>query len=223
MSDLAIKLQNIGKKYVVYHEKPTLVENILFRKKKEEFWALRNINLIIKKGEILGIIGPNGSGKTTLLEIIAGITTPTKGHVQRYGKVVSLIELGAGFQPDLTGEENIFLNGMLIGLSKSEIKTKFHNIISFADLGKFIDAPMYTYSEGMKLRLGFSLVIHSQPDVLILDEGYHLGDKQFHKKSKNAFQTLARQGLTIIIASHWHQFLKTNCSRIISLENGRLK
>src|SRR3989304_6408892 len=170
MNDIAVKLTAVSKKYIVHHEKPTLVENILSRGKNEEFWALKDINLTIQKGEKVGIIGPNGSGKTTLLEIIAGITSSTKGKVATYGKLVSLIELEAGFHPELTGEENIFLNGLLVGMPKEEVRTKFKDIVSFADIGRFIDAPFYTYSEGMKLRLGFSILAHTSPDIVLLDE-----------------------------------------------------
>lgn len=223
MSNTAVRLLNISKQYVVRHEKPTLIENILRRKTEEKFWALKDITLTIKRGEKVGIIGPNGSGKTTLLKIIAAITVPTTGVVQTHGKVASLIELAAGFQPDLTGEENIILNGLLIGMSKDEIKTKTKNVINFANIGTFIDAPFYTYSSGMALRLGFSIAIHADPDILVLDENLAVGDQDFKKKSLSKIKEFFSQGKTIILVSQHLDFIKTNCKRVIWLERGKLK
>ncbi len=223
MNNFAVKLTNVSKKYTLHHEKPTLMENILHRGYNEEFWALKGINLEIKKGERVGILGPNGSGKTTLLEIIAGITTPTEGRVSTVDKLVSLIELEAGFHPDLTGEENIFLNGLLLGMSKDEIRSKLKKIISFADIGQFIDAPMYTFSEGMKLRLGFSVVVHTSPETLVLDEILTIGDRNFRQKSFKKIQEFFSAGKTIIIVSHNLEFLRSSCKRVVWLERGRIK
>lgn len=222
MSTLAVRLNHVSKKYLLRHEKPTLVENVLQRKSSEEFWAINDLSLNIRKGEKLGIIGPNGSGKTTLLKIIAGITAPTKGEVQVNGKVVSLIELSAGFQPDLTGEENILLNGLLIGMSKDEISNKMKNIVEFADIGQFIDAPFYTYSAGMALRLGFSIAIHSDPNILLLDENLAIGDQDFQKKSQKKMRQFFRENKTIILVSHWLDFIKKNCNSIVLLKNGSI-
>ena len=221
--NVSIKIEGVSKKYTLHHEKPTLVENISKRGHKEEFWALKDINLEIKKGERVGIVGPNGSGKTTLLEIIAGITSPTGGKVHTNGKLVSLIELSAGFHPELTGEENIYLNGMLIGMSKKEISSKLKKIISFADIGQFIDAPFYTYSEGMKLRLGFSVVAHTNPDIVLLDENMAVGDQEFRKKSYKKIRMFINQGKTVIIVSHFMDFVKANCDRALWLEKGNIK
>lgn len=221
--NVSIKIKGVSKKYTLNHEKPTLVENISNRGRKEEFWALKNINLEIKKGERIGIIGPNGSGKTTLLEIIAGITTPTKGKIITGGsKIVSLIELEAGFHPELTGEENIFLNGMLIGMSKSEIDSKKGSIIKFSGVGKFIDSPLFSYSTGLVLRLGFSIAIHSDPDILILDENIHIGDKEFGIATYKKMRQLLSRRKTVIVASHDLNFIKNNCDRVIWLKNGVL-
>lgn len=222
MKNIAVKLTNISKKYTLRHEKPTLVENIFRTKKPEQFWALKNINISVKKGEKLGIIGPNGSGKTTLLKIISGITAPTFGTVTTNEKIVSLIELGAGFQPELTGEENILLNGMLIGMSKREIKSKIHDIIDFADIGHFIDVPFYTYSAGMALRLGFSIAAYSDPDVLILDENMSLGDQEFFAKSQIKLNKFFKQKKTVIIVSHIMQLIKKYCSQVILIQNGKI-
>ena len=222
MDNLAIRLSGVSKKYTLHHEKPTLIENILSRKNDEEFWALKNINLEIKKGEKLGIIGPNGSGKTTLLEIIAGITIPTKGKVVTKGKIVSLIELQAGFHPELTGEENIFLNGMLIGMSKSEIAEKKDSIIDFSGIGKFIDSPLFSYSSGMALRLGFSIAIHSDPDILLLDENIHVGDREFTLKSKRKLRELTENGITFVLVSQWMEFISEYCKKGVVLSGGEL-
>jgi ABC-type polysaccharide/polyol phosphate transport system ATPase subunit len=222
MSKTAVSLINVSKKYVIHHEKPTLAENIFASRKKEEFFALKNINLAINMGERLGIVGPNGSGKTTLLEIIGSITTPSSGKVVTNGKTVSLIELGAGFHPDLTGEENIYVNGLLLGMSKDEIRSKFDQIISFADIGQFIDTPMYTYSGGMKLKLGFAIVAHANFDTLLLDEHLAVGDQEFREKSFDKIQEFVKQGKTIVIASHLLGYIKNYTTRTILLDKGRI-
>lgn len=222
MSKTAVKLHQVSKKYILHHEKPTLVENILRRRSLEEFWALKDIFLNIKKGEKLGIIGPNGSGKTTLLKIIAGITAPTTGEIKIHGKVVSLIELSAGFQPDLTGEENVMLNGLLIGMSKDEINGKMNEIVNFADIGTFIDAPFYTYSSGMALRLGFSIAVHADPDILLLDENLAIGDQNFQVKSQKKMEQFFRENKTIVLVSHWLDFIKKNCNIIVLLKDGKI-
>lgn len=217
--DIAIELKNVTKRYVLHHEKPTFAENVIRRSQKEVFTALNDINLTIYKGEKVGIIGRNGAGKTTLLKIIAGITTPNSGQVITHGKIVSLIDLEAGFHPDLTGEENIFLNGMVIGMSKQEIRDKYQEIVNFADIGQFIDAPLYTYSDGMKLRLGFSVAVHADPDILILDEGFAAGDQNFQEKSRKKYEEFFRAGKTILVVTHWMEFLERNTRRIIQIEN----
>ncbi len=216
---LAVRLTNISKHYIIHHEKPTLMERVI-NGKNEKFKALDNINLEIKKGEIVGIIGPNGSGKTTLLKIIAGITAPTKGTVKTSGRIVSLIDLEAGFHPDLTGYQNIFLNGMLLGMKRQEIKRKLNAIIKFADIKQFIDTPLFTYSGGMKLRLGFSVVAHVNPDTLLMDENFVVADQEFREKSFDKIQGFHDQGKTIIIASHYLDFLRGNCERIIWIDKG---
>lgn len=218
--EVSVQLKGITKTYIIHHEKPTFVEQLFKSGKQEKFNALDNVDLTIYKGEKVGIIGHNGSGKTTVLKIISRITSPTKGTVFTKGKVISLIELTAGFHPDLTGEENIFLNGLIIGMSRTEVKQKFNKIIEFADIGIFIDAPLYTYSEGMKLRLGFSIAVHADPDILVLDEGISTGDVKFQKKSRNKIQEFFKQGKTIIIVSHWLNFLRQNCNRFIQFKSG---
>lgn len=219
--EAAITLSHISKRYILHHEKPTFVENVL-RPAREEFWALRDISLTIPKGQNVGIIGKNGSGKTTLLKIIAGITTPSEGHVQTHGKIVSLIELTAGFHADLTGEENIVLNGMLLGMRRSEIAAKRNAIVRFAGIGRFIDAPLYTYSAGMTLRLGFAVAVHADPDILILDEGLSVGDKDFQKKSQDKIREFFRKGKTVLVVTHMLEFVRRNCNRVILLDGGHV-
>lgn len=220
MKKIAVKLDNLSKKYILHHEKPTLMET--FFKKREEFWALKNISFQVRKGDKLGIIGPNGAGKSTLLKIICGITTPTKGKVITTGRIASLIELTAGFHPDLTGEENVYINGLLLGMSRQEIKKKFKKIVAFSELQHFIDSPFYTYSGGMMLRLGFSIAIHSNPDILIVDEVLTAGDRAFQEKCqkriKDFFQTK-----TVLFVSHNLPLIKSFCTQAIWLDKGKIK
>jgi len=223
MDNIAIKLGNASKKYILHHQKPTLVENIFKLGSKEIIWALKNINLEIKRGEKIGIIGDNGSGKSTLLKIITGITTATTGKIKVNGRVVALIDLEAGFHPELTGEENIFLNGMLLGMNKQEIKKSFDKIVEFSGLGKFIDAPFYTYSNGMALRLGFSIAIYSEPDILLIDEILEVGDQEFQKKSYQKMQELFEKGKTILFISHYLSSILKLCTKTLWLDNGKIK
>ena len=218
---IAIQLDHITKRFQLHHQKPTLVERLMNRE-VEEFTALSDVNLTLYAGEKVGIIGSNGSGKTTLLKIVAGISHPTKGAVKVKGRVVSLIDLEAGFHPDLSGVENIFLNGLVIGMSKTEVRQKLKKIIAFADIGKFIDAPLHTYSDGMKLRLGFSVAVHSNPDVLILDEGFAAGDDAFQRKARKKINFFFKQKKTILIVSHWLEYLQKICPRIIWFSHGKI-
>lgn len=214
-----ISLQNISKTYTLHHEKPTFSERFFRREKKEQFMAINNISLDIYQGEKVGIIGSNGAGKTTLLKIIAGITTPTLGKAKTNGKIVSLIDLEAGFHHDLTGEENIFLNGLVIGMSRQEITKKFNKIVKFAGIGKFIDVPLYTYSEGMKLRLGFAIAVHADPDILLLDESLSVGDKDFQEKAKAKIQEFFKANKTIVLVTHELSLLRKTAKRIVWLHN----
>lgn len=221
-NEIAVQLSKVTKQYVLHHEKPTFSEKLISHQKKEIYTALSKINLTIHKGEKVGVIGPNGAGKTTLLKIISGITTPNFGKIMTNGKLVSLIDLEAGFHPDLSGIENIFLNGLVIGMNKVEILKKLDEIIDFADIGQFIDAPLYTYSQGMKLRLGFSIAVHANPEILVLDENLSVGDENFRKKSQLKINEFFLRNKTVIIASHVIDFLSENCTRIIWLNNNKL-
>jgi lipopolysaccharide transport system ATP-binding protein len=218
----AVEFQQVNKKYTFHHLKPALIDT-LKGGKKEQFWALKNVSFVIKKGEKVGLIGRNGSGKTTLLKILSGITSQSSGIVKTIGKIVSLIELDAGFHPDLTGRENIYLNGLLVGMGRQEIEQKLEKIIAFAELGSFIDSPLYTYSSGMSLRLGFSVAIHAEPDILVLDEGIAVGDEGFRKKAKQKIDDFFRQDKTVIVSSHWTGFLRQLCTKVIWLDKGEIR
>jgi ABC-2 type transport system ATP-binding protein len=217
-----ITLQNVTKHYEVRHQRPTLIENVLARKKRTSFTSIDHLNLNLYKGERVGVIGTNGSGKTTLLKLISGITSPTEGTIGVRGKVVSLIDLEAGFHPDLTGRENILLNGLTIGMSKKEIEQKSKKIIRFTDIGEFIDAPLYTYSAGMTLRLGFSVAVHAEPDILLLDESILAGDKFFQAKITEKIQSFFAKRKTVVIVSHWLEYLEASTTRIIWLQDGKI-
>lgn len=218
----SVQVTQVTKEYRLNKEKPTLIENLFRSKKRETFNALHDISFSIKQGECVGLIGANGSGKTTLLKLLAGITVPSSGSLIVQGSIVSLINISAGFHPELSGKENIYLNGLLIGLRKEEIDRNFKKIIDFADIGSFISAPFYTYSEGMKLRLGFSIGSISNPDVLLLDEALAVGDTSFQKKAKDVLNSFKKQKKTIVIASHVLPFLETFCTKIIWLHNGEI-
>lgn len=218
-SEVIINLSDVGKKYSIHHDKPTLAEDLgrlLQFKQREEYWVFRHINLQIRKGEKVGFHGVNGAGKTTLLKIIAGLTSPTEGRVRVTGKVTSLIDLAAGFHPDLSGYDNIFLSGLIIGMTKAEIMSKLSSIIAFSGLGDFITVPIAHYSSGMTLRLGFSIAIHSDPDILLLDEVMHVGDVEFQKKSSEAIKTLFDKGTTILMISQFMDYLKIHCQRVLT-------
>lgn len=220
--NISVKLSHVYKKYTIHHDKPTLMEKYV-KGKSEVFLALKDIDLEINEGERVGIIGLNGSGKTTFLKLICGISSPSRGKIVTNEKVVSLIDIGAGFHPDLTGMQNIYLNGMLLGMSKEDIKDKLKDIINFAGLGKFIDVPLFTYSDGMKLRLGFSVCIHSEPELLLVDEGITAADEQFNKKIANALDMFFKKKKTFIIATHDIGWIREHCDRIIWLESGKVK
>lgn len=222
-NDIAVSLTNISKEYVIHHEKPTLVEKFVKTtrfQRDERYLTLDRINLTVKKGERVGIVGPNGSGKTTLLKIITGITTPTSGKVETYGKVVSLIDLSAGFHHDLTGIQNIYLNGMLLGMNKKTIEERMGDIIEFADIRQFIDAPLFTYSSGMCLRLGFAVAIHADPDIIVLDENLNVGDRNFQLKSMAAIQRLFKKNVSLLLVSHIPTLIDMYCERVVEINRG---
>ena len=196
----------------------------LFRGRKalQEFWALRDISCYIKRSEVLGIIGENGSGKTTLLKLLLGITAPTKGSIRAKGRVAGLLELGAGFQGDLTGAENIYLNGLILGMKKQDIKDNFDKIVEFADIGEFIDSPVRTYSSGMYLRLGFAIAIGLDCDILLIDEVLAVGDEAFQRKCFSRIEELKDKGRTIVFVSHDLDAVRRLCQRVLIMDKGRI-
>jgi lipopolysaccharide transport system ATP-binding protein len=188
----------------------------------EEFWALRDVNLEVAQGEVLGIIGQNGAGKSTLLKILSRITEPTEGRVRLKGRTASLLEVGTGFHPELTGRENIFLNGAILGMTRAEIKTKFDAIVAFAEIDQFLDTPVKRYSSGMYVRLAFAVAAHLEPEILIVDEVLAVGDAQFQKKCLGKLQDVSRQqGRTVLFVSHNMQAVSTMTTRCLLLRNGR--
>jgi lipopolysaccharide transport system ATP-binding protein len=190
---------------------------------KEQFWALKDVSFEVRRGEIIGVIGRNGAGKTTLLKILSRITEPTSGRVEIRGRVASLLEVGTGFHPELTGRENIYLNGAILGMSRTEIDHKFEEIVNFAEVDKFLDTPIKRYSSGMYVRLAFSVAAHLEPDILLVDEVLAVGDVPFQNKCLGKMENVAKLGRTILFVSHNLAVVQRLCSRAILLENQRIK
>ena len=221
-----IILENISKIYKLYNnKKDRLKESFSLMKKKyhKDFYALDKVTLKIKKGEVIGLIGKNGAGKSTLLKIITGVLTPNEGSVKVNGKISALIELGAGFNPEYTGMENIYLYGTLMGYSKSESEKKVNDIIEFSDIGEFINQPVKTYSSGMFARLAFACAINVEPDILIVDEILSVGDLRFQLKCMKKMNEMLKGGTTVIFVSHDMNAIKMFCSRIFWINNGKIE
>jgi len=238
MSDLAIRVENLGKRYRLHGARgryKTLRESLMqsfavpFRtgQKAAEadstFWALKDVNFQLDRGDILGIIGRNGAGKSTLLKVLSRITDPTEGEVEIVGRVGSLLEVGTGFHPELTGRENIFLNGAILGMKKSEIASKFDEIVAFAETEKFLDTPVKYYSSGMYMRLAFAVAAHLEPEILIIDEVLAVGDAQFQKKCLGKVQEVGHSGRTVLFVSHNIGAIRGLCGKVVWLEQGRVK
>jgi lipopolysaccharide transport system ATP-binding protein len=190
--------------------------------KKEDFWALSNVSFSVQQGEVIGIIGRNGAGKSTLLKLLSRITEPTEGRIELNGRVASLLEVGTGFHPELTGRENIFLNGAILGMTRADIQAKFDQIVAFAEVEKFLDTPVKRYSSGMYVRLAFSVAAHLEPDILIIDEVLAVGDSAFQQKCLGRMSDVARSGRTILFVSHNLAAVRSLCSRVIYLQDGHL-
>src|SRR3984893_4850400 len=192
----------------------------LRRKKEDIFWALKDVSLEVREGEVLGVIGRNGAGKTTLLKILSRITRPTTGWAEITGRVGSLLEVGTGFHPELTGRENTYLSGAILGMSKREITSKFDEIVAFAELEKFIDTPVKHYSSGMYVRLAFAVAAHLEPEILLVDEVLAVGDIRFQKKCMGKMGDVARAGRTVVLVSHQLNQIRRLCQRALWMENG---
>ena len=245
MNEPIITIRNIGKRYNITHQRGgyiallDILANVLrnplrFLKKKagqiignttkEEFWALRDVSFDIYRGDIVGIIGHNGAGKSTLLKILTGITPPTEGEITMHGRIASLLEVGTGFHPELTGRENIFLNGAILGMTKREIARKFNEIVAFSGVEKFLDTPVKYYSSGMYVRLAFSVAAHMESDILLVDEVLAVGDDEFQKKCLGKMEEITGQsGRTILFVSHNMSAIQRLCKKTVLIEKGTVK
>ncbi|MGA9141986.1 MAG: ABC transporter ATP-binding protein [Methanocella sp.] len=240
MSDLTIKVQDLGKQYriggnsVPYLTLRDAVASALkvpFNRQKPGetadapgyFWSLRDVSFEVRSGEVLGIIGRNGAGKSTLLKILSKITTPTTGRAELYGRVGSLLEVGTGFHQELTGRDNIFLSGAMLGMKRSEIQAKFDDIVKFAETEKFLDTPLKHYSSGMQVRLGFAVAAFLEPEILVIDEVLAVGDADFQKKCLGKIEDVSKAGRTVLFVSHNMDAVERLCTRVIRLDNGIMK
>jgi ABC-2 type transport system ATP-binding protein/lipopolysaccharide transport system ATP-binding protein len=228
----AIELKNVSKKYRRHSDRrlaTTLRSYLgydLWRRRNNNhdmIWALRDLNLKVEEGTTLGVIGRNGSGKSSLIKLISRILKPDMGTVSVHGKVAALIELGAGFHPELTGRENVIINGIILGLSRREIKDKFSEIVDFAEMRAYIDEPIRTYSNGMYMRLGFAVAVHVNPEILLIDEVLAVGDLQFVQKCMDRMNQFKKEGKTIILVSHDLMTVKNWCDKAMWLDEGRVK
>lgn len=239
MEDIAVRVENLGKLYRLGQRESynTLCEAATnaalfpFRKishsnvkpnEDKHLWALRNVSFEVKRGEVVGIIGPNGSGKSTLLKILSRITIPTEGHARIRGRVGSLLEVGTGFHPELTGRENIYLSGSILGMQSSEIKRKFEDIVNFSEIEKFIDTPVKRYSSGMYIRLAFAVAAHLDPEILVVDEVLAVGDAAFQKKCLGKMGSVSKEGRTVLFVSHNMTAIRNLCKRTIWLDKGTI-
>jgi len=230
-SEIAIRARNVSKSYRIQHEaRPTTFSESLINKIKrplartsETFWALKDVNFDVEKGDVVGIIGRNGAGKSTLLKVLSRITAPTTGEITIRGRVGSLLEVGTGFHPELTGRENIFLNGAILGMKRREIESQFDEIVDFAGVEQFLDTPVKRFSSGMYVRLAFSVAAHLDPEVMIVDEVLAVGDTEFQKKCLGKMQDVARGGKTIFFVSHNMQTVSQLCKSCFLMKSGRLE
>ena len=223
---IAIEVESLSKNFRLYHERNRYIKAALLRGRRakyEEFLALNDVSFEVAHGATLGIIGSNGSGKTTMLKCLTGIYTPDKGKIKIDGKLAALLELGAGFHPELTGSENIYLNGAILGMSKRDVLSKFDSIIEFAGLERFINTPVKNFSSGMVVRLGFSIAAHVEPKILLIDEILSVGDQDFQRKSTEKIEEFRREGRTIVVVSHSLGLVQQLCKEVIWLDKGKIR
>jgi ABC-2 type transport system ATP-binding protein len=225
MAEPAVLVEGIGKRFKRYREKPaTLKERLIrFRQTSEDFWALRDLDVTVGEGDTLGLIGPNGSGKTTLLKLIAGILRPTEGRITARGRIAALLALGAGFHPELTGRENVYLNASILGLTRAETDRLFDEIVQFAELEDFVDTQVKFYSSGMYVRLGFAVAVHVDPAILLVDEVLAVGDIAFQRKCLDKVEEFQRDGRTIVFVTHAPDLVTRVCDRVVLLDHGRIR
>ena len=225
MSTIDLQLSGVSKRYLIQNEAAgTSLGDRLRRAfaRPAEFWAVRDLTFQVPSGQALGIIGHNGAGKSTLLKLLSGITAPSTGEIRLRGRLAALLEIGSGFHPELTGRENIFLSGSILGMTRREIHSKLQNIIDFAEIRQFIDVPVKRYSSGMYVRLGFSIAAHLEPEILLLDEVLAVGDAPFQRKCKDRILGLKRDGLTIVFVSHDLQAVQEVCDRVMVMQRGQM-
>jgi len=225
VAEPAIVVDGVSKRFRLYHERNRTLKSAVLRggrARYEEFWALRDVSLEVEAGKTYGLVGENGSGKSTLLKCIAKILRPEKGRIRTQGKMAALLELGSGFHPELSGRENVFLNGSILGLSKRDLTARFDDIVSFAGLERFIDQPVKNYSSGMYVRLGFSIAINVDPDILLVDEVLAVGDAVFQRRCNEKFADFRRAGKTVVIVSHAADAMRTMCDKVAWLQDGRV-
>ena len=225
--ELIVRLDDVGKMFRRVEQKPFLLREIMKRltmraDRPRDFWPLRHVSFDIHRGETVGVVGQNGSGKSTLLRLIAGAAYPTEGHIAVRGRIAPLLALGAGFQPDMTGRECVEINATALGLSKREIAARLDEIVAFAELPDFIDTPVRYYSSGMLARLGFSVAVHTDPDLLLVDEVLAVGDHAFQEKCLGRIEAMREAGVTILFVSHDEHLVRRLCERAMLLEGGRL-
>lgn len=225
-----VRFHNVSKKFTLHRERSRSLQELFLntvqrrrRSVKEDYWALHGVSFEIKAGEMVGIIGPNGAGKSTILKLIARIIEPTSGDIEINGSVGALLELGAGFHPDLTGRENIYLNGSILGFNRTKMDSIYDDILAFSRMGRFIDVPVKHYSSGMYMRLGFSIAIHLQPDILLVDEVLAVGDKAFQLRCLDKINEIRRQGVSIILVTHDLDSVRDMCDRAIWLDEGQIR
>ena len=226
MSETAVEIEGLWKNFRMYHERNRYIKAALLRGRRaryDEFWALQDISISIKDGETIGFIGANGSGKSTLLKCLTGIYRPNRGSVKVHGKIAALLELGAGFSPELTGRENIYLNGSILGMTRRDINLKLDDIVEFAGLGEFLDSPVKNYSSGMTVRLGFSIAAHVDPRILLIDEVLSVGDQTFQRRSGDKIEEFKREGRTIVVVSHSLGVVQQLCTNTMWLDKGKMK
>lgn len=222
----AIRIDDVSKRFRMHRDRPSSLKEAILRRRRaraEEFWALRDVSFDIPKGSFYGLIGHNGSGKSTLLRLMAGIHEPTSGSLDVDGRVSALLELGSGFHPDLTGRENIYLNGAILGLSNREVNASIDRIIEFSGLGDFIDSPVKMYSSGMHVRLGFAISVNVDPEILLVDEVIAVGDEEFQRRCFDHMYTLRRKGVTIVLVSHAAGLVESLCDEVAWLDHGELQ
>lgn len=225
MSDVAVRVDNVSKSFRMYHERNQTIKSAVMRRRRsvhEDFWALKDVSFDVPAGSTFGLIGSNGSGKSTLLKCLANIYHPNSGSITHFGKIAAMLEVGSGFHSELSGRENIYLNGSILGMTKKEITRKYDEIVDFSGVEQFIDQPVKNYSSGMYVRLGFAVAINIDPDILVVDEVLAVGDVEFQDRCFQKFADFKKQGKTVILVSHAMETVSSMCDQAAWLNQGKL-